>query len=103
MLGYPTVFTDCMFRVNRYPYARSPAALRALLFPAGLTFLLFAAAPHVASAQQARLPSTTGGIANLEAKTQGRKGDVTTADGAVDMHSADTRLRDAPVDYHGKT
>jgi len=103
MLGYPTVFTDCMFRVNRYPYARSPAALRALLFPAGLTFLLIAAAPHVASAQQARLPSTKGGIANLEAKTQGRKGDVTTADGDVDIHYADTRLRADHLEYNGKT
>ena len=103
MLGYPTVFTDCMFRVNRYPYARFPAALRALLFPAGLTFLLIAAAPHVASAQQARLPSTKGGIANLEAKTQGRKGDVTTADGDVDIHYADTRLRADHVEYNGKT
>jgi LPS-assembly protein len=103
MLGYPTVFTDCMFRVNRYPYDRFPAALRALLFPAGLTFLLIAAAPHVASAQQARLPSTKGGIANLEAKTQGRKGDVTTADGDVDIHYADTRLRADHVEYNGKT
>src|SRR5947208_6775307 len=92
-----------MFRVNRYPYARSPAALRALLFPAGVASLPIAADPHAASAQQARLPSTKGGIANLEAKTQGRKGDVTTADGDVDIHYADTRLRADHVEYNGKT
>src|SRR5690349_6056116 len=95
MLGYPTVFTDCMFRVNRYPHARVPSSLRTFLFLAGLTLtlLLTTATPFIASAQQGRLSSAKGGVANLEAKTQGRKGDVTTADGDVDLHYGDTRLR----------
>jgi len=92
-----------MFRVNRYPHARVSTALRAFLFLAGLTFLLTAATPRSASAQQARLPSAKGGVANLEAKTQGRKGDVTTADGDVDIHYGETRLRADHVEYNGKT
>jgi len=92
-----------MFRVNRYPHARVSTALRAFLFLAGLTFLLTAATPRSASAQQARLPSAKGGVANLEAKTQGRKGDVTTADGDVDIHYGETRFRADHVEYNGKT
>src|SRR5437763_8218917 len=103
MLGYPTVFNDRMLRVNRHSHAQVLPALRPFLFLAILTILLTAAAPHAASAQQARLPSTKGGTANLEAKTQGRKGDVTTADGDVDIHYADTRLRADHVEYNGKT
>jgi len=92
-----------MFRVNRYPHARVPTALRAFLFLAGLALLLTAATPSIASAQQGRLSSAKGGVANLEAKTQGRKGDVTTADGDVDIHYGDTRLRADHVEYNGKT
>jgi len=92
-----------MFRVNRYPHARVPTALRAFLFLAGLALLLTAATPSIASAQQSRLSSAKGGVANLEAKTQGRKGDVTTADGDVDIHYGDTRLRADHVEYNGKT
>jgi LPS-assembly protein len=57
----------------------------------------------IASGQQIRLPSSKGVIAELEAKTQSRKGDVTTADGDVDIHYADTRLRADHVEYNGKT
>ena len=103
MLGYPTVFIDRMLRVNRYPYARVLAALRPFLFLAALLLALTALPPHIASAQQTRFPSTKGGVANLEAKTQGRKGDVTTADGDVDIHYSDTRLRADHVEYNSKT
>ena len=41
--------------------------------------------------------------AELEAKTQTRKGDVTTADGDVDIRYADTRLRADHVEYNEKT
>lgn len=103
MLGYPTVFNDRMLRVNRYPHARVLSALRTFLFPAALLLALAAATPRMASAQQTRFPSAKGGVANLEAKTQSRKGDVTTADGDVDIHYADTRLRADHVDYNSKT
>jgi LPS-assembly protein len=103
MLGYPTVFINRMLRVNRYPHARILSALRPFLFMAGLLLALAVPPPRIASAQQTRLPSAKGGVANLEAKTQSRRGDVTTADGDVDIHYADTRLRADHVEYNSKT
>ena len=103
MLGYQTVFIDRMFRVNRHPHARAISALRAILFLAALLLALAGATPRSASAQQTRFPSAKGGVANLEAKTQGRKGDVVTADGDVDIHYAETRLRADHVEYNSKT
>jgi LPS-assembly protein len=103
MLGYPTVFIDRMFRVNRYPHARVHAALRLFLLLAALLLAFAGATPPMAAAQQTRFPSAKGGVANLEAKTQGRKGDVITADGDVDIHYGDTRLRADHVEYNSKT
>ena len=104
MLGYPIVFADCMLRVNRHSHARAPVALRPLFFLAALLIVLAATTTEVCSAQQGRrLPAPQGGVANLEAKTQSRKGDVSTADGDVDIHYADTRLRADHVEYNGKT
>src|SRR5229473_7940164 len=103
MLGYPIVFIDRMFRVNRYPHARVHAALLPFFLQAALLLAFAAGTPRMAAAQQTRVPSAKGGVANLEAKTQGRKGDVTTADGDVDIHYGDTRLRADHVEYNGKT
>jgi len=103
MLGYRIVFINRMLRVNLYPHARAHSALRPFLFLAALLFALGAATPRIASAQQTGFPSAKGGIANLEAKTQSRKGDVTTAEGEVDIHYADTRLRADHVEYDSKT
>src|SRR5713226_2330542 len=103
MLGYPTVFVDRMLRVNCSPHARVLCALRLSLFLAALLFALAAATPRITSAQQTRFPSAKGGVANLEAKTQARKGDVTTADGDVDIHYGDTRLRADHVEYNSRT
>jgi LPS-assembly protein len=103
MLGYPTVSIDRMLRVNRCLHARTLSALRPFLFLAALLIALAAGTPGIAFAQQPRFPSAKGGVANLEAKTQSRKGDVTMADGDVDIHYADTRLRADHVEYNGKT
>ena len=103
MLGYPTVCIDRMFRVNRCPHARAHSALRPFLLPAALLFALASATPRTAHAQQTRFPSAKGGVANLEAKTQSRKGDLTTADGDVDIHYGDSRLRADHVEYNIKT
>jgi len=92
-----------MPRVNRHSNARSFSALRLFLLVAALLAALVVLSARIASAQQTRLPSGKGGVANLEAKTQSRKGDVTTADGDVDIHYADTRLRADHVEYNGKT
>ncbi len=57
----------------------------------------------VARAQLVRPPAGKEAVAELEAKTQSRKGDITTADGDVDIHYADTRLRADHVEYNDKT
>ncbi len=57
----------------------------------------------IASAQQVHPPSGKGLVAELEAKTQTRHGDVTTADGDVDIRYGDTRLRADHVEYNDKT
>src|SRR6202521_4458593 len=103
MLGYPTVFIDCMLRMNRHPRARFLSALHTFLSLAALLFALASSSTRPASAQQARLPAGKGGVADLEAKTQSRKGDVTTADGDVDIHYGATRLRADHVEYNSKT
>ncbi len=103
MLGYPTVSIDGMLRVNPHSWARIRSVLRAILCPAALTLVLASLAADCAAAQQTRPPSSKGGIANLEAKTQTRKGDVTTADGDVDIHYGDTRLRADHVEYNSRT
>lgn len=92
-----------MLRVNRYPHARVLSALRPFLFRAALLLMLAGTTPRIGSAQQTRFPSAKGGVANLEAKTQRRKGEVTAADGDVDIHYADTRLRADHVEYNSKT
>jgi LPS-assembly protein len=103
MLGYSTVSIDGMLRVNLHSWARIRSALRAFLCLAALLVARTGFAPYPASAQQTRPRSGKGGIANLEAKTQTRKGDVTTADGDVDIHYGDTRLRADHVEYNGAT
>jgi LPS-assembly protein len=92
-----------MLRVNRYPHARVFSALHRALFLAALPVALAVLPPRIASAQQTRFPSAKGGVANLEAKTQSRKGEVTTAEGDVDIHYAETRLRADHVEYNSKT
>ena len=103
MLGYPTVFIDRMFRVNRHTRVRALSTLGRFALPAALLFAIGAAMPGAASPQQARFPSSKGGVATLEAKTQGRKGDLIAADGDVDIHYGDSRLRADHVEYNSKT
>src|SRR6266850_2747765 len=99
VLGYPTAFIDCMVRINLHSRARTLSALRSLV---SLTLLATFPGP-LAGAQQVHLPSSKSGIAELEARTQSRRGDVTTADGDVDIRYGDTRLRADHVEYNSKT
>src|SRR5690349_18238552 len=101
MLGYLFV-THRMCCVNPHSRAEVRAALRHFL---QLTVLAGAASSVFslnATAQQIH-PPEQGQVAELEAKTQTRQGDVTTADGDVDIRYADTRLRADHVEYNDKT
>jgi hypothetical protein len=102
VLGYPTAFIHCMLRINLHSRARIHSALRSLVFPIALLFLPGSCA-LLAGAQRVHLPSSKAGIADLESKTQSRHGDITSADGDVDIHFGDTRLRADHVEYNSKT
>jgi LPS-assembly protein len=104
VLGYPTVFIECMLDAKSHPRARILPALRSFLFLIAL-LVTFAGPPirSAAAAQQVHRPSSKTGVADLESKTQSRRGDLTTADGDVDIHFGDTRLRADHVEYNGKT
>ena len=102
MLGYRFVIHS-MSCVKHHCWAEVHAALRRFL---RATALLGAASSFLAfnaEAQQIRPSAAKGQVAELEAKTQTRKGDVTTADGDVDIRYADTRLRADHVEYNDKT
>ena len=103
MLGYPIApATPMLLFILQSLKATPPCASRPLLFaPLFLLFHLFNCA--TALAQQLRLPSAQAGVAELEAKSQSRKGDITSADGDVDIRFGDTRLRADHVEYNGKT
>src|SRR2546427_7941262 len=92
-----------MFRVDRPRRARARPWPCPFSLPAARALGTGAATPHTASAQQTRFPSSKGGVANLEAKTQSRKGDLTTAHGDVDIPYGDSRLRADHVEYNTKT
>jgi LPS-assembly protein len=103
MLGYRLVLTHRMHFVDHHSWTQVPTAVRRFFF---LTVLLGAAFSYfsvIAAAQQVGPTSGKGAVAELEAKTQTRKGDVTTADGDVDIRYADTRLRADHVEYNDKT
>ena len=103
VLGYPTVFIDCMFDVKFHPRVQILSALRSFPILIVLLFALAGLQSLSAAAQQVHRPSSKTGVADLESKTQSRRGDVTTADGDVDIHFGDTRLRADHVEYNGKT
>jgi LPS-assembly protein len=105
MLGYLTIFTGLMLRVNRTPNARNIPAPPLFIF--FLMAFIFASPPafaHAAPPQQLRLPSGKGGVAELSSTgPQRRQGDLYIADGDVDIRYADARLRADHVEYNNKT
>jgi LPS-assembly protein len=103
MLGYPAALFDCMLRVNHHSHARTLSAPRQILFLAAVLAVPASFFPRGVFAQQARFPSGKGGVADMEAKTQSRKGDVISADGDVDIHYGGTRLRADHVEYNIRT
>ena len=92
-----------MRRLNHHPRALNLSSLRRLFSLAALLFALAGSSERPVFAQQPHLTSGKGGIATLEATTQSRRGDLTTADGDVDIHFGDTRLRADHAEYNIKT
>ena len=104
-----------MFSVNRNSSARNFPAPRSkyLLGTLAFAFLKFAALATCGAlalfglpltrAQQIRKPAK-GGVAELSSTgPQTHQGDVTTADGEVDIHYGNQRLRADHVEYNGQT
>jgi LPS-assembly protein len=93
-----------MFNVNGHSHARNCSAPRsAFLLTALLQLcLLFAALGAAAMpAPQIPRPSGKGGVAELSSTgPQKRQGDLTIADGAVDIHYANQRLQADHVEYN---
>ena len=103
MLGYAPVSTDGMLRVTPHSCARGPFALRRFLFRAIILAVLGWQIAASAGAQQVPRRPAKPEIVDLYANTQKTKGDITTADGNVDIHYGDTRLRADHVEYNNKT
>jgi LPS-assembly protein len=93
-----------MFSVNRHSHARNTSAPRSLFLLTALLLFLAFLGPVPAPAQQIPAPSGKGGVAELSsAGPQKRQGDLTIADGAVDIHYANQRLQADHVEYNEQT
>ena len=105
MLGYRTAFIDRYVRVNpRRPHARNASAQRYPILLIAIAVLAIATATQVTRAQQPRRTAAKGGIAELSSSgPQKRQGALTTADGDVDIHYGNDRLRADHVEYNDQT
>lgn len=93
-----------MFRVTRHSRAGIHSALPFVPLLGALVFFLAAPPALRADPQQVRLPSGKGGVAELSSEgPQRRQGDLYLADGNVDIHYADLRLRADHVEYNNRT
>jgi LPS-assembly protein len=92
-----------MLRIILPSRAQTLSALHSLVFLIALLAAHAGAPTYLAGALQVHLPPSKTGIAELEARTQSRRGDVTTADGDVDIRYGNTRLRADHVEYNSKT
>src|SRR5436305_3334751 len=102
MLGYRFV-TRRMDCVNHQSWAQVHGAICRFFLLTTLLGTALSYSPLTARAQQVRPSAERGAYVKLEAKTQTLKGDVTSADGDVDILYADTRLRADHVEYNEKT
>src|SRR5262249_11925718 len=97
---------NVMILLNRRSRARVSSSRRSshrlvtlLTFP----FALLVCAGG-AAAQQIRLPNTKGGVAEMSSSgPQKRQGDLYIADGDVDIHYGESRLRADHIEYNEKT
>jgi LPS-assembly protein len=103
MLGYPTAFTDCMLSVNRHSRAWILSVPRPFVLLTALVLYLAGPAARVALTQT-QTPPGKGGIAELSSNgPQRRQGELTIADGEVDIHYRDQRLRADHAEYNDQT
>ncbi|MGH9677669.1 MAG: LPS-assembly protein LptD, partial [Candidatus Acidiferrum sp.] len=103
MLGYATAFLERMLGVNCHPHARISSAPRSWFCLTLVVFSFAVLSVRPAAGQRVRLPATKGGIVSLEAQKQTRQGELSIADGDVDIHYGDSRLRADHVEYNNKT
>ncbi len=91
-----------MFSVNHRSHARNCAAPRSIFY---LTVLLLSlAVARSTPAQQINKPTGKGGVAELSSTgPQKRQGDLTIADGGVDIHYGNQRLQADHVEYNEQT
>ena len=105
MLGYRFVIHR-MACANHHSGAEARAALRRFIHSTvllGAASSLFSANAAKSATQQIH-PQVQGQVAEMSSSgPQRHQGDVTTADGDVDIHYADTRLRADHVEYNEKT
>jgi LPS-assembly protein len=94
-----------MFSVNRHFHARKFSAPRpTFLLTALVLSLAVFASPQAGAAQEIRKPAGKGGVAELSSNgPQKRQGDLTIADGAVDIHYGSQRLQADHVEYDEQT
>ena len=94
-----------MFSETSFARSRTRFPLRAV-YSSACSFIVVATAfttARAGAAQQVRLPSGKGGIVELSAATQSRRGDLFVADGDVDITYEATRLRADHVEFNEKT
>jgi LPS-assembly protein len=90
-----------MSRVNRHPRAGNLSALWLPIFVASWVAVFAGFFAGTAAAQQVRKPSAKGGVAELSSTgPQRRQGELTIADGDVDIHYGNERLRADHVEYN---
>ena len=104
MLGYLFV-THRMDCVSHHSWTQVHAAIRHFLTLTVLLGTAFSFSPVIGAGQQIRPPSPgKGQVAEIYSSgPQRHQGDITSADGDVDIRYADTRLRADHVEYNEKT
>ena len=102
MLGYRFALIHGMHSVN-HSWRQVHAAIRRFLRLTAVLGAAWSLSSAMASAQQVHLPQGKGEIVEISASGQRRQGDVTSADGDVDIRYADTRLRADHVEFNHKT
>jgi LPS-assembly protein len=94
-----------MFSVNRHFHTRKFSAPRpTFLLTALVLSLAVFVSPQAEAAQEIGKPAGKGGVAELSSNgPQKRQGDLTIADGAVDIHYGSQRLQADHVEYNEQT